>query len=157
MDKRLLSNALKHIGGTFTHKGWVLLYGIEFSGRLMRRVLVHDLSKMMPDEMDGFVRVIDHLRATEYMSERYKELLAEIGPSLQNHYRRNSHHPEHHRRGLEGMDLLDVVEMFLDWRASCKRYKDGDILSSVRRNQKRFRLGTKLSEILANEARRRMV
>jgi len=150
---RWVKNASLHYGGVLRHKGWVCAYAIEFCLSLIWRALIHDLSKFLGDEARSFIDVVDQLATTEYGSERYKELMQQIRPCLDRHYYRNSHHPEHHRRELEGMTLLDIVEMFLDWKAAVRRHDTGDIMVSIRRNKSRFRMG-KLAEILSNEARR---
>jgi hypothetical protein len=52
------------------------------------------------------------------------------------------------------MDLLDLVEMFCDWRAAVRRHRDGDIVESVEHNVERFTLGPTLAAVLRKEARR---
>lgn len=55
--------------------------------------------------------------------------------------------PEH---GIHGMTLLDLVEMFCDWKAATLRHKDGDIRRSIELNQKRFGYSDDLKRILLN-------
>jgi len=52
------------------------------------------------------------------------------------------------------MSLLDVVEMYFDWKAACRRHRDGDIEESVSVNRDRFELSDELASILTNEATR---
>jgi hypothetical protein len=48
------------------------------------------------------------------------------------------------------MDLLDLVEMFFDWKAATERTKDGDIRKSVEINSTRFNLSPQLVNIFNN-------
>jgi hypothetical protein len=54
---------------------------------------------------------------------------------------------------VNNMNLIDVLEMFLDWLASSKRHDDGDILRSIEINQKRFSMDDQLAQIFRNTAR----
>ena len=48
--------------------------------------------------------------------------------------------------------LIDVIEMFCDWKASVLRHKDGDIMKSININQKRFKFSDELRQIFINTA-----
>jgi hypothetical protein len=48
------------------------------------------------------------------------------------------------------MNLLDVLEMFADWKAATMRHHDGNIRYSISRNRERFGLSQQLAEIMAN-------
>jgi len=50
------------------------------------------------------------------------------------------------------MNLIDLVEMLCDWSASCARYKDGNILTSISINTERFNISPDLASILRNTA-----
>jgi hypothetical protein len=41
-----------------------------------------------------------------------------MGEALKHHYANNRHHPEHFENGINGMNLLDVIEMVCDWKAA---------------------------------------
>lgn len=56
-------------------------------------------------------------------------------------------------RGLHGMTLLDVVEMFCDWQAAVSRHKDGNLMNSIAINQKRFGYSDEVRRILENTVR----
>jgi hypothetical protein len=71
-------------------------------------------------------------------------------PALDHHYAMNSHHPEHFATGIQGMSLLDVLEMLCDWKAATLRHNDGDIRRSIELNQKRFGYSDELKAILLN-------
>jgi len=52
--------------------------------------------------------------------------------------------------GVEGMNLIDILEMIADWQAASERHGDGDIRRSIEINAKRFNLSDQLTAILLN-------
>ena len=50
------------------------------------------------------------------------------------------------------MNLIDLLEMICDWKASSERHADGDIFKSIEINQKRFGYSDDLKNILMNTA-----
>jgi hypothetical protein len=77
-------------------------------------------------------------------------MLKDLKPTLDHHYSNNSHHPEHYKNGIDDMDLLDVIEMLMDWKASTERHDDGNIHSSLEINKNRFHISEQLYNILNN-------
>lgn len=122
----------------------------KISFYLKERGLVHDFSKLLNPEKIGFDEMTHKLSSTTYGSEEYKQMLKELKPILEHHYENNSHHPEHYKNGIDDMDLLDVVEMLMDWKASTERHEDGDIHSSLKINKMRFNMSDQLYNILNN-------
>lgn len=51
---------------------------------------------------------------------------------------------------INGMSLLDVLEMFTDWKAAGEDYKDGNITQSLEVNKERFGISDQLFAILQN-------
>lgn len=119
--------------------------------KLQHRGRVHDESKLEEPEKSTFDACTGKLKAMAYGSDEYKAALEELKPALDHHYKANSHHPEHFENGVDGMNLFDVIEMLLDWKAATERMKDGgDIRKSLEINTKRFNLSPQLKSILAN-------
>jgi hypothetical protein len=123
---------------------------IRFAKDLMWRSTYHDNSKLRDPEKSLFDEYTPKLAGCTYGSDEYKQFLNGLKVALEHHYANNSHHPEHYPNGVEGMDLLDVVEMLLDWKAATERTKDGDILKSIDINEKRFNISPQLAQILRN-------
>jgi len=127
----------------------------RFAFALLERAEVHDKSKLEEPEASAFAKANsqDFLAKSTYGSEEYKKSLREVlGPALEHHYASNSHHPEHYENGIEGMDLLDLVEMFCDWKAATERHNDGNIFKSIDINETRFNMSSQLAEVLRNTA-----
>lgn len=133
-----------------THKLWVLWYIFTFCLELMGRALKHDLSKYGPKEAKAFSSNLNRLRKVAYGGDEYKAILKDLEPTLKHHYSHNRHHPEHYNSGILDMDLYDIVEMFLDWKASIKKHQNGSILISLEVNRKRFAMVYQLYQILKN-------
>jgi hypothetical protein len=170
---RVAVGYLWHFGSTTLHKFWVAFHLMRwvFSDylralehddipplllwlELVKRALLHDLSKYRRDEAQGFARTIHRLGSTPYGTDAYKELLREIKPSIQRHYSRNRHHPEWHADGYEGMSRIDRIEMVADWGAAVRRHKDGDLERSITTNAERFGYGDNETIFLRSTARR---
>jgi len=88
---------------------------IELFVQLIRnRGKIHDASKLENPEKEVFDEVTPRLKDITFGSDEYKQSLEYMGSALEHHYNNNSHHPEHYQNGVDGMDLVDVVEMFMD-------------------------------------------
>ncbi|GAB3899985.1 hypothetical protein GCM10029964_086700 [Kibdelosporangium lantanae] len=81
-------------------------------------------------------------------------LVDSMGQGLRHHYAHNRHHPEHFADGVNGMTLVDLVEMLADWKAATERtFPHGDLADSLAINRERFGIAPRLMDILANTAR----
>lgn len=136
-------NVLQHISSVKTKISVV-------TDALVEKGKVHDISKFNKDEFDIMAENFPKLRDTTYGSPEYRELLEINKASIQLHYERNDHHPEYHPMGVNGMNLVNLVEMLCDWLAACDKHEDGDIFKSLLINKERFGLSDQLYEILRN-------
>ena len=121
-------------------------------GELRKRALSHDTSKLQDPELPIFAEHGPKLRELTYMSEEYMFSLQEMNVALAHHYAQNAHHPEHDPRGIQGMTLIDLLEMCADWCAAVRRHADGDVFVSIDKNQERFGYSEELAQILRNTA-----
>lgn len=128
---------------------------IKFCSQLLERARCHDESKLSSPEKEAFDEETPKLKELVYGTDAYRESLKMLGPALQHHYKMNSHHPEHYPNGISGMDLFDLVEMFLDWKAASERGKDGKL--NIPSNAQRFHINEQLTSILANTVDRMYV
>lgn len=122
----------------------------QVRNELTIRAAHHDDSKLQEPEKSVFDVVTPRLQGLTYGSDAYKASLAEMGPALDHHYAHNSHHPEHYTNGVDGMSLLDIIEMLADWKAAGERHADGSMVKSLATNKKRFGLSDRLASILEN-------
>jgi hypothetical protein len=85
------------------------------------------------------------------MSDEYKKIMQDdLKETLKHHYANNTHHPEHYENGINGMTLMDLIEMIADWWAASERHPDGSVEESIKLNSKRFNLSPQLEDILNN-------
>lgn len=120
--------------------------------KLTQRGVDHDASKMVSPEVELFSQYTKKLANLTYGSDEYAASLEAIKPALDHHYATNRHHPEHFVNGINDMNLVDLVEMFCDWKASTLRMNDGNLLKSIELNAERFNLDPQLKQILLNTA-----
>lgn len=124
-----------------------------FTDKLTSRGVNHDKSKLRSPEVEAFAEHTPRLEYLEYGSEAYERELEELQTTIDHHYAKNRHHPEHFDNGINDMTLVDLVEMLCDWRASAKRNKNGNLLKSIEKNAKRFHIDSQLKQILVNTAK----
>ncbi len=121
--------------------------------KLDMRGVKHDASKLESPEVEVFAEYTPKLNTTPFDSEEYYQNLAKMKPALDHHYAANRHHPEHFVNGINDMTLIDILEMFCDWKASTLRHNDGNLLKSIETNAERFNMEGQLKQILINTAR----
>ena len=136
------------IKDTLEHKVAVQKYMNIIIRQLIDRAEEHDNSKMEIDEVEYFDEYTPKLKDSTYGSEEYTQFLQELKPALDHHYAQYRHHPEHFKNGIADMNLIDLIEMICDWKASSARHQDGNILKSIDINKERFGYGDELHTIL---------
>lgn len=117
---------------------------------LLKRGELHDQSKLEQPEVGLFTEYTAKLAGCTYGSDEYKEFLKQMGPALEHHYANNRHHPEHFKDGVDGMNLIDLIEMFCDWKAASERHNNGNIRKSIEINAVRFNMTPQLVKIFEN-------
>lgn len=135
---------------TYKHKQLVNKFINIVVKKLTDRAVGHDSSKLEELEADIFTEFTPKLAGCTYDSEEYRGYLKEMKVALDHHYACNRHHPEHFPNGIKDMDLVDLIEMICDWKASTLRHNDGNILTSIDKNQERFGYSQDLAQIFKN-------
>ena len=119
---------------------------------LIRRANIHDDSKLESPEKELFDEYTPGLANCTYGSAEYTDFKEKLKPALIHHYANNSHHPEHYENGMYDYNLFDLIEMFLDWKASSERQNDGNILKSIKINKQKFNYPDMIENIFKNTA-----
>lgn len=117
---------------------------------MMDRAVAHDQSKLERPEVELFTEYTPKLAGCTYGSPEYDGLKQAMQPALDHHYANNRHHPEHFKGGINDMNLLDLIEMFCDWKAASERHNDGNIRKSIEINGNRFNMSPQLIKIFEN-------
>ena len=121
-------------------------YQLDLRGEL------HDQTKLKEPEVAFFTEFTPKLAHCTYGSEEYKANMIAMKPAIDHHNAHNRHHPEHHKNGIDDMNLIDLVELMCDWKAASERHNDGNIRKSLEINANRFGISPQLLRILENTA-----
>lgn len=121
-----------------------------FQRELRNRAISHDYSKLSDEEFPIFKEVLDNSKSAKYGTPEYDAVKKKLLPALEHHYKENRHHPEHFIDGIDGMNLVDVLEMLADWTAATQRHKDDNIMNSIKINAKKYHINPQLENILIN-------
>ena len=138
---------------TKKHIAKVKQYVYACADTLYERGELHDWDKIEdPVEKELFDEYTPKLANCTYGSDEYKSFLDGLKPALDIHYANNRHHPEHFKNGMRDMNLIDMIELICDWKASSERHDDGDIFKSIEMNQNRFGYSDDVKNLLRNTA-----
>lgn len=133
----------EHIQDVANNLNWMIQ-------NLQWRAINHDLSKLWDPEAEIFEEWTSKLAGVTYGTKEYEDMLQQMKPAIDHHYKMNRHHPEHFADGIAGMNLIDLVEMFCDWMAAARRHDDGDAHKSLEINTKRFNIPSQLVDVFRN-------
>jgi hypothetical protein len=125
----------------------------QFATEIKIRGYSHDKSKFDPIEagpLQEMQNLIDKEGPAPYGTDEYRRRTALLGPMLEHHYANNSHHPEHFDNGVAGMTLVDLVEMFCDWKAASERGQEDAMNLSY--SIEKYKIDPMLASILINTA-----
>lgn len=140
------------MGYMVPHKQAVFEQMQMFANGLMIRAQIHDESKMTEPELSGFAEDYGLLKTLEFGSADWRLAMSKLKPIIEAHYNNNDHHPEHFDNGVNGMHLIQLIEMLADWYAASSTTKDGNIERSIRVGIERFGIGSQLADIIWNTA-----
>ena len=141
---------------TYEHIKTVRKYGTQILLDWLWRLDVHDNSKTTFLEKPMYDKYTPLLKDMEYGSKEYEDTRKKMGTALQHHYENNRHHPEFFVDSIDGMNLIDMMEMLADWKAASERMKNGtgDLRKSIEINcgPERFNVDEKIKLLLLNTA-----
>lgn len=136
------------------HKEKVSLIMNDIARSLVERAKVHDNSKMEEPELSLGIKMSRELTGIEYGTPEYFSIMEKYSDLKGAHYDKNSHHPEHYGNGINGMNLLDVVEMVSDWMAAMQQKNPSitreEALEGVEFNINRFEIDGALADVIRN-------
>jgi len=138
-----------YMNETKLHIKKVQVYMLYVTDELERRARCHDASKLCDPEKSIFIENTPNYKRVTYGTKAYREHLSRVQKAIDHHYAHNSHHPEHYPDGIRGMNLLDVVEMFVDWFAVSEQ-NHNDLNKVIKLNKQRFGYSDDLEQILLN-------
>jgi len=135
---------------TMDHKRYVKGLMNKVAEMIKERGEKHDNTKLEEPEFSLFSKHTPRLAKLTYGSPEYKQALEDLKPALIHHYANSRHHTEHFANGIKDMNLVDIMEMFIDWYCASKRHDDGNIRKSIVINKERFGYSDDLERIFEN-------
>jgi hypothetical protein len=132
MITNVVDHDLRQSSGDLFHSQRVGELVIAVVKELRDHSTCHDRSKTEFSRGSGLRRITPKLKTSTYGSNEYKGYLEAMGDGLKHHYAHNRHHPEFFGEdGVDGMTLVDLIEMLADWKAATERHEDGDLAKSL--------------------------
>jgi len=147
-DKELLNLEL-----ILKHKEQIAVLLAKFAAELTYRSAVHDNSKFSPDEFDVHSDNVNHFNKYLFDTKEEKELKERLMPAGILHRKRNRHHPEHFEDGIDGMNLIDILEMLCDWKSASTRVSGDSLRKGLPILKNKYNISPQLLKILENTAR----
>jgi hypothetical protein len=123
---------------------------------LSLRGIVHDNSKFDKDELLLNIKYGKKSMACKFGSKKYLYYREKSKRASESHYKKkkNRHHPEHFKDGINGMTLVDIMEMVLDWRAATENHRVPTSLNvSIEMARKKYSIDDQLVKIIYNTAK----
>ena len=138
---------------TIDHIKKVATYLSAIADELYVRADKHDASKLVEPELSGFQGISDATRGLKYGSMAYRAAAEPYKPTIHHHHKLNDHHPQFFGAGIDGMNLMQLVEMVCDWKAAGEREEGGNFRESLQVNAGRFEIEPQLENIIRNTAK----
>ena len=150
-EKELVKEKYDSTPDTLVHiKNIQMVFNLIIIPELIKRAKGHDVSKLESPEKETYDKYIPLLRSAKYGTDEYnkiRESMAKEG--LSHHYSVNRHHPEHFKDLVNGMNLVDFVEMICDWFAASLR-SDTSFIEGLKPNQEKYDLPDMVMSIIKN-------
>jgi len=114
---------------------------------LSKRALCHDNSKFRFSETKGMIPLMRQICFIQYGTLEYENYLEDSKETIQLHFLKNDHHPEHFKN-YKDMSLLALIEMLVDWKASIKKQPNGSIEKSFEIARERYKMSDEIFHFL---------
>jgi len=123
-----------------------------FVKELLTRAINHDNSKFGPEEFPIYASAIDEFEKHPFGTPGYQKAKDSIAIAVKHHYKCNSHHPEYYANEIDGMNLVDLIEMVCDWKAANQNHKDnpGNMQQSLEFAINKYKISPQLAKIIQN-------
>jgi hypothetical protein len=132
------------------HKESIAIWLAKFCAELAYRNATHDNSKYSEEEFGIQAACVDDFEKYEFNSPEELKLREKLLPGTTIHRKRNRHHPEHFENGIDGMNLIDLLEMIGDWKSASERVKGDSLRKSVPILKEKYNISPQLLKIIEN-------
>ena len=117
----------------------------EIAIEVIKRSIKHDDSKFESPERETLDKIVPILKKGS-SSPNYSEAKKEVKELMDVHKSKNSHHPEYYSNGINGMNLLDVIEYLSDMKAESNNNLEEILL----KNSKKYSWNEQFLNIMKN-------
>jgi hypothetical protein len=116
---------------------------------LYNRAEAHDKSKLEDPEYTGW-RQMDKEPRYKYGTPEYFAKMRKYQWVFDEHYKKNRHHPEYWQGFFHEMDLVDFLEMIIDWCSYKEDIHAEEMIEIVTENCERFHFPPLLKDLAIN-------
>jgi len=120
----------------------------EIAIEVIKRSIKHDESKFESPEREELDKVVPIIKQGKD-APNYKQAKLGAESLMKVHKSKNSHHPEFYKNGIDGMNLLDIIEYLSDMKAESKDNLEEILL----KNSKKYNWSEQLLNIMKNTAK----
>lgn len=135
------------------HKEQIAMLLAKFAAELTYRAAIHDNSKFSPDEFNVHSDNVHHFNKYQFNTKEEQELRHRLSPASISHRKRNRHHPEYFENGIDGMNIIDLLEMICDWKSASTRVPGDSLRKGFPILKEKYNISPQLLKILENTAR----
>ncbi len=149
----MILEEVKEFAAIYHHKFIVLKFMNNIIQELMLRAEQHDQSKFNEDEFKIILATAEEIQKHPYGTPEHEAVRQKYAKECAIHFSKNRHHPEHFPNGVEDMNLMDLIEMLVDWKAASMRNPDGSVAKSLQFAAEKYGISPQLVKILDNTAK----
>lgn len=120
----------------------------EIAIKVIKRSIKHDESKFESPEREELDKVVPIIKQGKD-APNYKQAKLRAESLMKVHKSKNSHHPEFYKNGIDGMNLLDLIEYLSDMKAESKDNLEEILL----KNSKKYNWSEQLLNIMKNTSK----
>lgn len=120
-----------------------------FIKKLQDRANNHDISKLKQPEIEWLIQM-DKESSFPYGSPQYYEKMKKWEKFFEHHYKENRHHPNHFADGIQGFNIVDLVEFIADITSYLENMHPGDAIRIIDEQKERFGFDDQIAQILKN-------
>ena len=134
------------------HRNRVANYMACIAQMIKLRGEEHDVSKLSPVEFPVYSRAIGEFEKYSFGSDGYEKAKESIKQATDHHYKLNRHHIEYFSDGIDGMNLIDLIELLCDWKSATLNHPEnpGDMARSLQVATEKYKISPQLARVLYN-------
>jgi len=134
------------------HRQSVKLGLQRISDILVNRGDLHDIDKFEEAMFEDFYLNIPKFTNVSFGEIEWENAMESI-KTMNNHYAVSPHHIQHYPNGINGVNLIDLLEMIVDWKSANNAYGDVKLSEALIIQKKRFGIDDQLYKIIVNTAK----